>query len=172
MRKALLGTFGISLMWENETGRKRRLWLIVGSILIGVILMLGFVQLTCRTPATSEATIRSSPGLLKHDEFCTTLPLPSDFQLKPKMVGGNSFTTAITYTYESEMSYADVRNFFSSHLIAQGWAKTGQYDEEMTPIRKEVSFSKDNYRVGVSHVSARGANVPGEYALYCAKESR
>jgi len=139
-------------------------------IVLGLLLFLAFIQLTCRTPADDDAIIRSSSGLQKHDQFCMTLPRPTDFQLRYRSIGGNGSTMAISYYYSSNLSYREVGDFFISTLGGQGWTKTGQYDDEMTPVGKSVSFEKDNYRVVLEHVSARGASQPGEYSLYCARE--
>jgi len=159
-------------MFERYASTEHGVLKIAAIIGTAILLFVGLTQLMCRTRADSDAIIRSSEALQKHDGFCTALPRPKDFRLAYRTVGGNSFTTAITYVYESHMSYADVRDFFLENLITQGWTKSGQYDEEMTPIPKEISFSKENYRVVLSHVSARGADLPGEYGLYCAFERK
>jgi hypothetical protein len=140
--------------------------------LAAIICLIALIQLTCRTKADSEALIENSSLLKEHDRFCLGAPRPADFALKFRMVGGNSFTTAISYTYNSDKSFAEVRDFYSEHLQAQGWARRDQYDQEMSPIPKFISFEKDSYRLTLEHVSARGGKSPAEYALTCSKINR
>ncbi len=141
---------------DNHAGKILR---IGGVVMLAIILWITFIQLTCRTPADSENIIRSSKRLSDHDRFCLDLPRPQDFELQSRMVGGNSYTIAISYKFTSQLRFADVTNDFAQKLIGQGWDVTGSH-----------SFTKDRYRLTLSIVSA--VSNPPVYDLYCAEVVR
>lgn len=127
------------------------------------------IQFTCRRPEDAETAIERSELLKEHDQFCRELPRPTDFQLKAKSLGGNNFTRAISYKYNSKMFYAEVRDFYLERLPQLDWVLTDQYEMEMSPIAKHVSFRKGKYRFTLEHISATGSSRPGEYSVDCAK---
>ncbi|MFM9904553.1 MAG: hypothetical protein ACKVQJ_08290 [Pyrinomonadaceae bacterium] len=125
-------------------------------ILLGIVLLVGFIQLTCRTPKDSEALIQNSAKLREHDAFCFGLPRPSDFELRYKMVGGNSHTVAISYWFSSSLRYTDVKDFYEQNLLPKGWTGTG------------AVFTKDGYTLTV-HID-NAASEPERYSVYCGRE--
>lgn len=151
--------------YENPTSR--RVLTLALIVLFGLALLVAVIQLTCRTPADSEVMIGRSATLTAHDNFCLSLPRPSDFQLRYRMVGGNSNTMAISYTFDSGHMFNEVRDFFSQKLPLDGWALTDQYLEDMTPVGKHVTYKKGQYQITIGHESA---GSPAQYYIYCAKK--
>ena len=138
-------------------------------VVLALVVFLTFLQLTFRTPEDSETIIMNSTGLSEHDRFCMGISRPPDFELKHKMLGGNSFTTAIAYSFRSEMYFAQVKDFFATHLESEGWVQTGF--EEGRREAKSVYFKKNSHRITIRLMNAAG-NGHGEYSFYCAKIDR
>lgn len=142
---------------------------------IGLLVILAFIcwvtliQLAWTTREDSAAAIERSELLKAHDRMCLELPRPADFQLRYKSIAGNNFTRSISYNYISKMYYAEVRDFYKVSLPPLGWVLSDQYELEMSPIPKHISFEKDKYRIALEHVSATGSSSPGEYSIYCAR---
>jgi len=155
-------------MFESyENPVSRRVLKLALVVLFGLALFVTVIQLTCRTPTDSEGIIQSSASLTAHDRFCMSLPRPVDFQLRYRMVGGNSNTTAISYTFTSSLPFDEVRDFFSQELPLDGWVLTDQYLQDMTPVGKQMTYKKEQYEITIGHESA---GSPAQYYLYCAKK--
>ena len=134
-------------------------------VVLGLILLVTIIQLTCRTPEDVEEIINSSPSLTEHDRYCSSLPRPEDFTLRFRAIGGNSYTRSISYYYYSELPFSSVMSFFRQRLETDGWKTTSWYAEDMTAVGKHISFEKDDYRISVETVTAPGA----KFALNCSK---
>jgi hypothetical protein len=146
-----------------------RVWIFGVLVLLGLVLAMTLLQLTCRTPEDVERIIESSPGLIEHDKFCRSIPLPSDFELESRSLGGNSYTTAIGYTFRSRKYFSEVRDFFTERLEAEGWTQTNATEGSPTRGANGMSFSKDTYRVSIYIILAAGSGHAGEYSMYCGK---
>jgi len=138
--------------------------------IVGIGFAVALLQLTCRPPADVERIIEASPGLISHDQFCRGIPLPPDFELESRSLGGNSFTTAIGYTFRSRTYFAQVRDFFVERLVPDGWTSTGVWEGNTAQGTKSISFSKDSYQIRIYLIRAAGTQ-PAEYSLYCARVS-
>ena len=156
---------------SDEIQFNRRVFKFALVVIFGLALFLTVIQLTCRTPKDSAVIIQESKTLSAHDTLCMSLPRPHDFELRYKMVGGNSKRTAITYTFASRHPFNDVRNFFSQELAAKGWILTDLYLEEMTPLEKHLTYQKGQYEITIGHQSAGSSDSLAEYTVNCAKNS-
>ncbi len=152
-----------------DDSRNSRVWIFGLLVLLGLTLVVTLLQLTCRTPQDVERIIESSPGLIVHDQFCRAIPLPADFELESKSLGGNSYTTAIDYTFRSRKYFSEVRDFFTEHLEAEGWTRTNITEGFPTRGTNGMSFSKDSYRIGITLQLATGDGLAGQYSMYCGK---
>ena len=139
-------------------------------VLVGLVLFVTLIQLTCRTPEDDEVLIRRSEALTAHDDFCMSLPRPADFELRYRSIGGNGYTTAISYTFASRLLFKDVRDFFSAKLTSKGWVLTDLYLEDMTPVGKHVTYQKDQYEITIGPVSAGSSDTTATYYVHCAKK--
>jgi len=83
-------------------------------VVLAIILLLTFIQLRCRTAEDVEEIINRSPALMDHDSFCSDLPLPEDFALRFRGVGGNSYTRSISYYYSSKQTFFECHEFLST----------------------------------------------------------
>lgn len=154
---------------ESRNSRVLKIGLLA---IVGIVLAVTALQLTCRTPSDVERIIESSPGLIEHDRFCRGIPLPPDFVLEARSLGGNSYTTAIGYTFRSRASFAEVRDFFLEHLKSKGWTQTNLSEGFPTRGANGVSFSKESYQASIYLKLAAGNDSAGAYSVYCAKVAR
>ena len=151
-------------MFDAQHSTNRRAFLIGLLAVIGLVSFLVLAQQTCRTPADSERLIESSTSLKEHDRFCLTLPRPADFELQDKMIGGNSETLAISYTFLSNLNSGKVRDFFINELGSRGWKVNRGEDTRYS------KYSLDNYTISVSLVNA--VSNPPQFELYCARRTQ
>lgn len=143
-------------MFDVDDRHRLRITKIAVLIVLGLVLFLALIQFTRRTPADSGALIEKSAPLKDHDSFCIGLPRPSDFELKYKMVGGNSRTVAISYWFSSSLGSTEVKDFFARNLAKEGWTGT------------EAVFTKDDYKLTIELDNA--VSQPKLYSVDCARE--
>ena len=154
------------LNFNRSTNRQKAIAVLV---VIGFVLLLIAWEMTGQSPEETEAIIAASKGLKEHDRFCMNIPQPYDFKLKFKTLGGNSFTTAISYSFWSDQPWDRLKSFYRQNLELDGWIMTGISEYGMPSPERRISFEKESYRVSFeSAVTPYATN----YALECAKIER
>ena len=139
-------------------------------VVFAIVLLIGVVQFACTdlTPEEVEERIQKSENLRNLDRFCSDLPKPYDFKLKFKTLGGNSFTSAISYWFWTDQPFFQIKEFYKQHLESDGWKMTELWEEEMSPLPKYIRFEKERFRISIERVGAKTA----KYSLYCGKVSQ
>jgi hypothetical protein len=153
-------------MFDLISDKSRHRQRLVGlCAIVGMILFIAGIQMTCRTPEDTEAIINASEPLRNHDRFCLDLPQPYDFKLRYKMFGGNSFTTAISYYFWTDQPFDRLTMFYRHEFESGGWEMTGLGEDGSYREKQFISFRKENFRVTIERVGGQTAN----YSMWCAE---
>ena len=153
-------------MFANTSDKiAKRQWLLAICVFGGIIIFVALIQMMCSMRKSPEEIINGSEGLRTHDRICLELPQPHDFKLKRKGIGGNSHTTAISYSFWTGQPFGYLKAFYKQEFEARGWEMTDV--DERDDIRL-IAFRKENFRISIQYEGFKTAN----YYMYCSKVLR
>ena len=152
--------------YENSDGNNRRRWIIIGLVTFSVLAFIAFtISMFHHQPTQNdvEQFISKSSTLRELDRFCSDLPKPPNFKYRYKKLAGNSQTAYISYRYQSDSSFSEVRDFYIAYLEKEGWTNEHLWDEERSALPKFLE-----YRKGDRTISLERVNFPdADYSLGC-----
>jgi len=155
-------------MFDVYTERSSRARLMYGAaVVLAIVGAAALIENACQTAEDAEGIIHRSPSLQSLDYFCSNIPRPEDFSLRFRAVGGNAYTRQLSYFYSSDRPFSLVVDFYQSRLPNEGWTMTSLYTEDMTARSKEISFSRDDYRISIATAAFKA-----KYSLTCSQKIR
>lgn len=152
--------------YEESDRNNRRRWVIIGLVSLALFAYIAFIIAMCSNQPTQkdiEQSISKSPVLSELDLFCQDIPKPPNFKYKFKKLGGNSLTSYISYWYQSDSSFPEVRDFYIPYLEKEGWTREDLWDDERSALPKLLKYRKGNRTVDLERVVSPNA----DYALGC-----
>jgi hypothetical protein len=130
-------------------------------LVIITLILAVFILASCNDLSQEEVEqiIAKSEKLRQLDRFCNELPKPDGFKFVYKKVVGNREFVHISYRYKTDLTYSNVKHFYTDYFEENGW-------------KQEHSWSGYiEYRNGKRLVSVEQVNfIDTNYSLGCTEE--
>ncbi len=138
----------------------RRQWIYAGLVVLGLISFVLLIQFTGRDRSHEavEKSIRKSEMLSRVDQLCRDLPKPKDFQFVNKQITGNSLEAALSFYFNTDLSYKEIQAFYLEWFNANGWTNDNGSNGG------DLWFRKNHQKIYI------GLATTTDYAISCAED--
>ena len=116
----------------------------IAALVISLLILQGLMcEFFRQTPESVEQAITTSETLSRVNKLCEELPKPEGFKFVSKSLGGNSEISALSFNYQTERKYEEIKAFYLSLLPSKGWIIDDSRDLGFKKDNKFISIGRD-----------------------------